>query len=384
MSGGAAAGGVPSVADVEAIGACASPTLRNLRITQAYHELATATAALLGSGANWCTFAAWASKQAGQTIRGEDLGRKIEEAFATSTAVHVVVARIRDLRRAAGRAVDATTVLSALRDAFAPLLSIARVADAVARGNKKVFDEIGAEFARFVTILRSRGDDAAIESFLGRFRPGDPPEGQRLLGDAFRDYHRARRLADPKPRAQRMFLANVRVGVHEQTRLQPEIADALNAPVPDPVAIGRRLSETLFSGQLARIPGSRRMLAEVSGRLLEPLRAVVRRVVTEELMMFTLPEGRTLRLGSDLTGSFPEYLAKLDDPEAVAFLKTVDPTLDSLRGSGAEDWADLADRMHMILDLFRQQHENVALLQPPFTTEQLQAIAAGHTPDGSL
>ena len=31
---------VPSVADVEAIGACASPLLRNLRITQAYHELA--------------------------------------------------------------------------------------------------------------------------------------------------------------------------------------------------------------------------------------------------------------------------------------------------------------------------------------------------------
>ena len=72
------------------------------------------------------------------------------------------------------------------------------VADAVARGNQKVFDEIGAEFARFVTILRSRGDDAAVESFLGRFRPGDPPEGQSLLAAAFRDYHRARQLIDPK------------------------------------------------------------------------------------------------------------------------------------------------------------------------------------------
>jgi hypothetical protein len=381
---GVGARAVPSVADVEAIGACASPILRNLRITQAYHELTTATAAMLGSGANWCTFATWASKQAGQTIRGEDLGRKIEEAFATSAAVHVVVARIRDLRRAAGRAVDATTVLSALRDACAPLLSIARVADAVARGNKKVFDEIGAEFARFVTIPRSRGDDAVVEGFLGRFRPGDPPEGQRLLAGAFRDYHRARRLTDPKTRAQRMFLANVRIGLHEQTRLQPEIADALNAPVPDPVAVGRHLSEKLLPGQLARVPGSQRMLAEVSGRLLEPLRAVVRRVVTEELMMFTLPDGRTLRLGTDLTGSFPEHLAKLDDPEAVAFMRAVDPTSDSLRGSGAEDWADLADRIHMLLDLFRQQHENAALFQPPFTTEQVQAIAVGRTPDGSL
>jgi hypothetical protein len=381
---GVGARAVPSVADVEAIGACASPILRNLRITQAYHELTTATAAMLGSGANWCTFATWASKQAGQTIRGEDLGRKIEEAFATSAAVHVVVARIRDLRRAAGRAVDATTVLSALRDACAPLLSIARVADAVARGNKKVFDEIGAEFARFVTIPRSRGDDTAVEGFLGRFRRGDPPEGQRLLAGAFRDYHWARRLTDPKTRAQRMFLANVRIGLHEQTRLQPEIADALNAPAPDPLAVGRHLSEKLLPGQLARVPGSQHMLAEVSGRLLEPLRAVVRRVVTEELMMFTLPDGRTLRLGTDLTGSFPEHLAKLDDPEAVAFMRAVDPTSDSLRGSGAEDWADLADRIHMLLDLFRQQHENAALFQPPFTTEQVQAIAVGRTPDGSL
>ena len=380
---GAGARALPSVADVEAIGACASPLLRNLRITQAYHELTTATAAMLGSGANWCAFATWASKQAGQTIRGEDLGRKIEATFATSAAVHVVIARIRDFRRAAGRAVDATTVLSALRDACAPLLSTGRVAAAVARGNKKVFDEIGAEFARFVPILRAR-DDAAVEAFLARLRPGDPPEGQRLLAGAFRDYHRARRLVDPKTRAQLMFLANVRVGLHEQTRLQPEIADALNAPIPDPVAVGRHLSETLFSGRLARGPRSQRMLAEVSGRLLEPLRAVVRRIVTEELMMFALPEGRTLRLGTDLTGSFPEHLAKLDDPEAAAFVRNVDPTLDSLRGSGAEDWADLTDRMHMILDLFRQQHENAALFQPPFTAEQLQAIAVGYTPDGNL
>ena len=28
----------------------------------------------------------------------------------------------------------------------------------------------------------------------------------------------------------------------------------------------------------------------------------------------------------------------------------------------------------MILDLFRQQHENVALFQPPFTTEQVEAM----------
>ena len=377
-------GVVPSIADVEGIGAHPHPVPRNLRITHAYHQLSAGAAAGLGSGANWCTFATWASKQAGQTIRGDDLGRKIEDAFARSSAVQVVVARVRELRRAVGRAADADEVLSALRSALAPLLSVTRVADAVARGNKKVFDEIGAEFARFVTLLGPGGDDAAAESFFGRLRPGDPPDGQGLLAAAFRDYHRARGISDPKLRAERMFLANVRIGAHEQTRLEPEIADALNAPVPDPAAISRRLLETLFAGRLPRLPGAPDALAEVTGRLLEPLRAVVRRVVTEELMVFTLPDGRAIRLGRDLTGGYPPHLTKIDDPEAVAFLRTVDPTTDSPVGSGADDWANLADRMHMILDLFRQQHENADLFLPPFTPEQLQMIAAGRTPDGRL
>lgn len=376
----------PSVADVEAIGADARPIPRNLRITQAYHELSVATATALGpgGGANWCTFATWASKQAGHSIRGDDLGRKIEDAFVASDVVPAVVARLRDVRRAAGRTIDTEHVLVALRDACAPLLTVTRVADAVARGNKKVFDEIGAEFARLVTVLGSGGDGTAFERFLDRLRPGDPPHGQGLLAAAFRDYRRAAGLTEAKARAERMLLANARIGLHEQTRLQPEIVDALNAPVPDPATIARRLLDQVFADRRAHRPRWREALAEVAGRVLEPLRAVVRRIVTEELMTFALPDGRVLRLGADLTGSFPPSLAKLEDPELVAFMRTVDPTPDSPAGSGAVDWADLADRMHMILDLFRQQQENPDLFRPPYTEEQVRLIAAGLTPDGRL
>lgn len=56
----------PSVADVERIRAVGDPVLRNLQITQCYHELSAAMAGRTGPGANWCTFATWASKQAGQ------------------------------------------------------------------------------------------------------------------------------------------------------------------------------------------------------------------------------------------------------------------------------------------------------------------------------
>src|SRR5207247_3875483 len=250
--------------------------------------------------ANWCTFATWASKQAGQSIRGDDLGRKIEDTFVRSDAVQLTVDRIRDLRRAAGRAVNDNHSLAAIREACPPLLTVGRVSDAVARGNTKVFDEIGREFARFLGVMANAGSDPrAVEKFCAGLRPGDPPMGQRLLADAFRDYHRAKTLIDTKARAERMLLAALRIGLHEQTRLQPEIDEALNAPLPAPAALRWRLAQALLHGievgingrvaeSLTRLPHWHGMLDEVAGHLAERLRPLVRAVVTKELMTLTL------------------------------------------------------------------------------------------------
>ena len=64
---------VPSEQDVANIAAIQDRVIRNLEITACYAELATAMRARLGAAADWCTFATWASRQAGSTIRGEDL-----------------------------------------------------------------------------------------------------------------------------------------------------------------------------------------------------------------------------------------------------------------------------------------------------------------------
>lgn len=53
--------------------AIASPVVRNLEITHCYGRLSAAMEQRTGRCANWCTFATWASRQAGRTIRGEDL-----------------------------------------------------------------------------------------------------------------------------------------------------------------------------------------------------------------------------------------------------------------------------------------------------------------------
>lgn len=369
----------PSVDEIDAIGACPQPVLRNLRITHAYHELALAVGEAVGPGANWCTFATWASRQAGQTIRGDDLGRKIEQVFARSEAVPFIVGRLRELRRSLGRHIESGAVLKAIRDACAPLLIVARVSDAVARGNTKVFDEIGREFARFLS-----SSPGAIEPFCAGLRPGDPPDGQRLLAAAFRGYHRARALPDHEQRIEWMLLANLRIGLHEQTRLQPEIAEALNTGVPEPQAVTQRLLDVFVPPSArARVRVQRTIVDRVLAPVVDRIREVVRAVITEELMTLALPDG-VLRLGRDVTGHFPESLVRLSDAELTAFLKDVDPTPDTPLGSGTEDWAKLLDRMHFIADLFRTRHEDARLHHPPFSPEQLRAMADGRTPDGDL
>ena len=60
------------VEEVRRIAGLPDPVIRNLQITECYSRLAAAIADR-HAGANWCTFATWASRQAGGTIRGEDL-----------------------------------------------------------------------------------------------------------------------------------------------------------------------------------------------------------------------------------------------------------------------------------------------------------------------
>ena len=91
------------MAEIEAICAIADPVVRNLRITQAYAEMSSALEARVGPGANWCTFATWASKQAGQTIRIEDLARTVEGHLGRSDALTHVIERLTAFVRAIDR-----------------------------------------------------------------------------------------------------------------------------------------------------------------------------------------------------------------------------------------------------------------------------------------
>jgi hypothetical protein len=381
--------------DIDRVAAIADPVLRNLRITQAYHELSAVTAARLGPVANWCTYATWASKQAGRTIRKEDLRLALEAAFGSSSASE---AAARDVTTEVHRLGSNVPLGVALRSAWAaidPAAALERASDAVARGNLRVFDEIGREFARFEVECgpETALDSGALARFVERLRPGEPPDGQGHLRHAFSCYHRARFEADPVVRAQLVLLANLEIGLHEQTRLQPEIAAALDAGVVDPRVVRDRLLEALFPHGawivrlrlgIARMLGRRALLDIAIDGLVADEQRLLRAVLTRHLMSIQLGTAVQLRLGDDLGAGFPPSLREIILPELRDLLDRIDPTPDSPRESGTADWADLGDRVHFITDMFRCFQESPFLFDPPFTPAQLERLDAGERPGDPL
>jgi hypothetical protein len=374
----------PTVSDVDRIAALHDPVSRNLQITQCYSELSSAFAARTGGGpANWCTFATWASKQAGQTIRQEDLRRAFERLFTRSpdatTVGDTALAAVAGLSAKHGP----DRVRDAMRQALMPDCAFERASDAVARGNLKVFEEIGREFARFLALpVTGAGvDPAELATFHETLRPGDPPDGQRYLRQAFTAYAAAFLESDPKARAELILLANLAIGWHEQTRLQPEIAEALDAPFDEPIKLRRTLLLHLLGprfglafrllGEL--LPGRRTRVKTLLDELDRHSKQVAHEVLTDVLMTLSLAD-ELLALGRDVPGSFPPELRRIDNADLHALLGRLDRTPDSTRGSAAHSWVSLSDRVNFIADLFRVYQDDPKLLGDPFTAEEMRRL----------
>ncbi|CAN5847292.1 hypothetical protein BH23GEM9_BH23GEM9_04530 [soil metagenome] len=373
---------VPRAADIAAIAGRTDAVLRNLLITHCYHELAVALRTHTGPRANWCTFATWASRQAGRTIRGEDLHEALLARFSALPETRAVAAALLAGASSAASSVRLAGIAGELVRAIELDGALARASAAVAAGNLKVFAEIAAEFARFLAAL-AQGE--SVDAFLDSLRDGDPPDGQRLLKDAFAAYREALSAGDAGLRAQLLHYANLLIGLHEQTRLQPEIAAAMNCAF-DADAVRSRLLERLLPGvwrrwryRAAALLGRRPPLDDLLDRLLAAAQAELRRLVTANAMTLEFP-GRTLRLGRDVAGTHAPSLARITEPRLAALLRRVDLTPDDVRGSAAADWSVLEQRMHFIADLFRCHHEVDTLFSPPYTSVQLAALRAGRMP----
>jgi hypothetical protein len=378
----------PSVDDVRRIAAIANPVIRNLEITHCYSRLAAAFAARSGEGANWCTYATWASRQAGRTIRGEDLLEQLGNRLGEGRWVlHPIATLSRRLLRR-GLFQRETRIGRLTAELHTPFDAFERASDAVARGNLKVFEEIGLEFARYLhECPPDVAESPAFQRFLERLRPGDPPEGQRYLRQAFARYERRRLERDPKARAELAVLANLEIGLHEQTRLQPEIREALDAAYVTQEDLGRRVLQALFPSAGRWWPVVRRpaalAVAVVAAGAQRSASRLAREVITESFMVLSLP-GRVLALGTHLTDAYPPALDEPADAELAQLLARFEPVVPAPDDCGARDWSDLHQRMHYIVHMFCAFHLSEQLSRPPFSPEQVASFSQGIVPDGDV
>lgn len=368
--------------EVDLIVAVADPLVRNLQITQAYHELAAALAGRVGPAANWCTFATWASKQAGQTIRQEDVLRTFERLLHTPLQVAGLVETLGRRMLRAGFLRPHTRLGKMMVRIYDPMHGFRRAGDAVGRGNLKVFAEIGRDLARLLSEWPAGPEE--LDTFCTGLRPGDPPGGQGCLRLAFRHYYEVAAAPDAATRAQLVFLANAQIGLHEQTRLQQEIEEALDVPLAELRDLGHGLRAILWPGCPRFLHGALAApLQWIAAPLARIARSLTHHAITEHLMTLRLPGGE-IRLGQDLQAGFPPSLREVSHPELAALLarlKVAGPQPDH---GGAWDWSDLEQRMRFIVQLFGAFQEDARLFDPPFTAAQVAVLKAGGVPEGSL
>jgi hypothetical protein len=380
----------PTVQEVARIVSTTNRVIRNLEITNGYARLSAAVAARTGQGANWCTFATWASRQAGRTIRGEDLLENLNRHLARRAEfLHPVRSLWRVLLRKGVFQPD-TRLGRIVREIHTPFDAFERTSSAVARGNLKVFEEIGREFARYLAECseHDRPDSVEFTQFLDKLRPGQPPDGQEFLRRAFTRYQQQCFEPRPDARAELAALANLEIGLHEQTRLQPEIREALDAPFVTAQDLRARVLKVIAPDSgFWRIVVRGPVAALVSGiavALQRSLAAFSREVITECLMVLSLPGELVLSLGQHMEAEIPECLRTPKHTELIEFLARLEPASPGADDCGAKDWSDLSQRMHYISHLFRAFHERADLCSPPFTNAQVSQIVTGTLPDGRL
>ncbi len=267
--------------------------------------------------------------------------------------------------------------------------TLGTVSESIAEGNKRVYAELAPLFAEFVRVFRDAGGgQAELDAFTSRLDPRDSQDGgQAPLITAFPSYFKAMSTNDPALKARHILLGNCLIGLHEQTRLQPQIAgghgraDRRHHPQAFGAGRGRRLSH--------EAPRRRRASARRATSLAQH---AWEEIATRTMMSLALPGGAVLPLGRDIPPTaascdfLPQALVDVADPtELSALVKLYDRAKgDSDKGTRSIDWRLLADRMNFIVNLFRSRQQDLELLEPPFSADQRAVFEQRKMPNPSL
>jgi hypothetical protein len=378
--------------DIATISTLQDPVLRNLKITQRYHDLSMALGQTIGGpNVNWSTFATWASKTAGQSIRNEEVPPLVHDLVddAEDDVMHRlgrIAVIIHDIVPTTG--FHASFLLEPIRE------TLGTVSKSIGEGNKKVFAELAPLFVRFVEVMQGAGVPTLrrLATFLEILDPRPTAEGgQDSLRRAFTNYYLAMRQADDIEKARLVLLGNCQIGVHEQTRLQPQIAEAMDAPID--VILRKHLHGSLATGAgkgiLSRLVDA---VEAPLGDLTEIVQDLWERIATRYMMSLALPGGSTLPLGRNIPKDaasqafLPAALQNISAPDdLVTLIKQYDRARGTTNvGSGSIDWRLLEDRMNFIVNLFRSRQLHQPLLGQPFSDPQRALIEDDRVPGPEL
>ena len=382
----------PLPTDIATICSMNDGALRNLFITQRYHDLSLALSEVISdTNVNWSTFATWASKTAGESIRNEEVPRFVVDLVGDASS------DVEPHFGAIGSRFEALLPTTGFHSSFllAPVkATLADVSASIARGNLKVFAELAPEFVLFVQTFGndSTFDASKLDKYASHFKPGPIDQGgQDLLKAAFDAYYKARFEKNATTKARLILYGNCLVGLHEQTRLQPEIEAALDAPID--VFLKDHLHENVRDSAPPTLFGKIVDAIEAPFvALTNEVEKLWQRIATRYLMRLALPYGEELPLGRNIPKAaaarsyLPIQLQNITLPEPLVELLV---KYDRARGntddgSASVDWAVLDDRMNFIVNLFRSSQQSLDLFTQPFTDAQRAAFAAGKMPTGKL
>jgi hypothetical protein len=360
------------------IAGMADPVLRNLCITQRYHEFAVALRdAGCDTDATWCAFAVWASKTAGATIRGEVLPGQAKALLDDGST--------QDALRQANHGLGGWAMQKLTLHHLGRVIEdvTGDVSSQIATGNALVFSELAPIFTALVQGLGS--EPVTQEALAASMAPALSALGTdadvATVAAAFDGYGRAPFAGGG--RAALILDANILAVAHEQRRLQPAISGALNAAISDTL---KKLIETEV---VRHVPGkdARHTLDELTNGLCSVLDQAWDVALTESIMRLVTPR-QTLDLRQDIPplpeGLFPPGLCALSGTPAEASYAQWDKTAGTGNPAGAHDWAELDERMNFIVNLFRSRQQDPTLFEPPFSPAQLAVLQQGQLPPGPL
>ncbi len=299
--------------DLANITAPKDPILRNQWVTQGYWELSKGMDSVINppgspdGGVNWSAHATWASRQAGEGIKGEGL----------------------------------------------PPAGVDHVPGELSFGNSLVFKDVGPDLQSFVQEFQSdeQPDFAQFDKWAQRF-----PESMQGKKEAFTAYYKARFEEDPKKKQELVLLGNVKLVGYEQKTLQEVLNRAMTAG-----GLSGKLAH--FAANALMGPGGSNIFDDIARR------AGTRGVLGLKGMELSYPvaqgEMQYAKLAEDVPNLPSKNLSTISNYDLRKTFESLNlsPDLADGGGSGAKNWSVYGDRMRYISQHFRANHMNKEMLK---------------------